>query len=172
MSFFFGQSTRFLYVQVPGVDIVKYKYCWMVQHPADQYTHQKVQEIQSCMLLAFFFFCPILVCFLRMTLSGSLPFVTHTRGHMARTPLPSPLPTVLAFVLVAKRKKGSELGFLPWRPLASNWCVFMQPTRLHFTQHAGCEVLSAVSSHTDAFVSGYDLDPNEHIRHFLSSTCV
>ena len=38
-----------------------------------------------------FFFCPILVCFLRMNLSSSLPFVTHIRGHMARTPLPFPL---------------------------------------------------------------------------------
>ena len=39
-----------------------------------------------------YFFCPILVYFLRMTLSSSLPFVTHIRGHMTRTPLPSPLP--------------------------------------------------------------------------------
>ena len=38
--------------------------------------------------------------------------------------------TVLAFVLVAKTKKSSELGFLPWSPLASNWCAFMQPTRI------------------------------------------
>ena len=33
-------------------------------------------------------------------------------------------------------------------------------------QHASCEALSAVSSYTDAFVSGFDLDPNKHIRHF------
>ena len=33
------------------------------------------------------------------------------------------------------------------------------------TQHAGCEALSAVSLYTDVFVSGFDLDPNEHIRH-------
>ena len=39
-----------------------------------------------------FFLCPILVYFLRMTLSSSLPVVTHIRGRMARTPLPSPLP--------------------------------------------------------------------------------
>ena len=95
----------------------------------------------------------------------------------------SPFPTtVLAFVLVSKKKKYrdclrfsrkniyiySELGFLPWRPLASNWCAFMQPTSIIRSTQA----LSAVSSYTDAFVSGFDLDPNEHIRHFsLKSTC-
>ena len=41
----------------------------------------------------------------------------------------SPFPTtVLAFILVAKKK--SELGFLPWRSLSSNWCAFMQPTSM------------------------------------------
>ena len=44
-----------------------------------------------------FFFCPISVYFLRMTLSSSFPFVTHIRGHMARTPLPSKLPCLLSF---------------------------------------------------------------------------
>ena len=44
----------------------------------------------------------------------------------------SPFPTtVLAFVVsVAKKKKSSELGSLPWRPLALNWFAFMQPTSI------------------------------------------
>ena len=74
------------------------------------------------------FFCPMLVLFLRMTLTSSLPFVTHIRGHMARTPLPSPLPCLPSFY--SPKKKGSELGFLPWRPLASNWCAFLRPTSI------------------------------------------
>ena len=61
-GFFFGQIKHFLYAQVPGVDIIMDYYYGMVQHPADQYTHLKVQEIPSCMLLAVFS-CPILVYF-------------------------------------------------------------------------------------------------------------
>ena len=38
------------------------------------------------------FFSPVLVYFLRMALSSSLPFETHIRGHIARSPLPAPLP--------------------------------------------------------------------------------
>ena len=30
-----------------------------------------------------------------------------------------------AFVSIARKKKSSELRFLPWRPVASNWCAFM-----------------------------------------------
>ena len=69
------------------------------------------------------FFCPPYAYFLRITLSISLHFVPHIRGHMARTPLPSPL-------LRSNREKSqcSELSFLPWRPLVSNWCAFMQPS--------------------------------------------
>ena len=89
--FFFGQNKHFLYVQAPDY------YYWMVQHPTDQYTHQKVQEIHSCMLLAFFFFVPSSCAFCNMTLSSFLPFVTHIRGHIARTPLPSPLPCLPSF---------------------------------------------------------------------------
>ena len=49
----------------------------------------------------------------------------------------SPFPTtMLTFVLVAKNKS-SELGFLPWRSLASNWCAFTQPACIIYTQHAG-----------------------------------
>ena len=35
-----------------------------------------------------------------------------------------------AFVLIAKERICSELSLLPWRPLESNWCAFMQPTSI------------------------------------------
>ena len=74
----------------------------------------------------------------------------------------SPFPsTVLAFVLVSKKKKYraclrfsrknilrsiySELGFLPWRPLASNWCAFiMQPTSIIRSTQAARRFLRSV----------------------------
>ena len=46
--------------------------------------------------------------------------------------------------------------------------VCIHATYKYNTQHAGCEALSAVSSYTDAFVSGFGLDPNDHVRHFSS----
>ena len=78
----------------------------------------------------------------------------------------SPFPTtVLAFFLVAKKK-----GFRNRFPSLASPCVELvcfHATYQYNTQHAGCEALSAVSSYTDAFVSGFDVDPNEHIRHFF-----
>ena len=41
--------------------------------------------------------------------------------------------------------------------------VCIHATYQYNMQHAGCEPLSAVSLYTDAFVSGSDLDPNEHV---------
>ena len=90
-GFFFGRNKQFLYVQVPGVDTVMDYYYWMVQHLTDQDTHLQVNTFMHAACV--FFFGPILTrVFLRMTLSSSLPFVTHIRGHMARISLPSPLP--------------------------------------------------------------------------------
>ena len=78
----------------------------------------------------------------------------------------SPFPTtVLAFVQVAKKKR-----FIIRLPSLASPCVELvciHATYLYNTQHAGCEALSAVSLYIDAFVSGFDLDPNEHIRHFF-----
>ena len=92
-----------------------------------------------------FFFCPILMCFLQHDFVKLPPFRNSYPGSHSTHSSPFPT-TVLAFVLIAK-KKGSELGFLPWRPLASNWCAFIHATYQHDTQHAGCEALSAVSSY-------------------------
>ena len=86
---FCGQNTPFLYLQAPGVDIVM-DY-WLVKHPTDQHTHKKRAGDKLR------FFCPILTNFLRMTLSSSLPLVTHIGGHMARTPLRSKLPCLASF---------------------------------------------------------------------------
>ena len=85
------------------------------------------------------FFCPPYAYFLRITLSISLHFVPHIRGHMARTPLPSPL-------LRSNREKSqcSELSFLPWRPLVSNWCAFMQPTSIIRSTQAARRFLRSV----------------------------
>ena len=56
-----------------------------------------------------FYFCPIYVYFLRITLSSSLPFVTHNRGHMARIPAPSPLSIIeRALVFIARKKKSQN----------------------------------------------------------------
>ena len=44
-------------------------------------------------------------------------------------------------------------------------CIYA--TYQYSTKHAGCEALSAVSVYTDAFVSGLDLDPNEHTSYLL-----
>ena len=108
----------------------------MVQHLTDQYTHLKVQEMHSFMLAFFFLSHPRVFSahdFVKLP-----PFRNSYPGSHGKHS--SPLPTtVLAFVLVAKKKKGSESGFLTWRPLASNWCAFMQPTSIiRSTQAARC----------------------------------
>ena len=72
-------------------------------------------------------FGPIYAYFQRITLPSSVPFVPHIQGRTARTPLPFPLPSA-CLRFNREKKKSSELGFLHWRPLASNWCAFMQPT--------------------------------------------
>ena len=43
--------------------------------------------------------------------------------------------------------------------------VCIHATYQYNTQHAGFEALSADSLYTDAFVSGLDIDPNEHTRY-------
>ena len=101
-------------------------YYWMVQHLTDQYTHLKVQEMHSFMLAFFFLSHPRVFSahdFVKLP-----PFRNSYPGSHGTHSSPFPT-TVLAFVLVAK-KKGSELGFLPWRPLTSTWCAFMQPTSI------------------------------------------
>ena len=91
------KKKHFLCFQVPGVDIVM-DYYWMVQHPTDQYTHLKVQEIHSCMRFLFLSHPRVFSAhdFVKLP-----PFRNSYPGsHGTHT---SPFPTtVLAFVLVAK----------------------------------------------------------------------
>ena len=71
---------------------------WYSTQPINTRTKRCRKYVHSFLrFFFFFFFCPILAYFQRMTLSSSLPFVTHIRGHMERTPLPSPLPCLPSF---------------------------------------------------------------------------
>ena len=79
----------------------------------------------------------------------------------------SPFPTtVLAFVVLVAKKKRFRIRFPSLAPRCVE-LVCIHATYQYITQHAGCEALSAVSSYTDACVSGFDLDPNENISHLL-----
>ena len=136
----------------------------MVQHPTDQYAHLKVQEIHSCMLLAFFFRSHPRVFsvhdFVKLP-----PFRNSYPGSHGTHSSPFPY-TVLAFVVLVAKKTRFRIRF----PSLASPCVelvYIHVTHQYDTQHAGCEALSAVSSYTDAFISVFDLDPNEHIRHFF-----
>ena len=159
MSFFVVKIYTF---KPPGTCGIAIAMDLLVQQPTDQHTlAPKVQEIHSFMLACFF--CPIYAYFQRITLSSSLPLVPHIRGHMARTPLPSPLPSAcLRF-----NRDGKKMFRMKFSSLASPCAelVCIHATCQCSTQHAGCEALSAVSLYTYAFVSGLDLDPNEHTRH-------
>ena len=131
-----GVVKKLLYLQVPGIYIVMN---WLAQHSIDQYTLQKCRKyIHSCFC---FFLSHLHVLsahyFLKLPLfRNSYP---GSRGTHS-----SPFPTaVRSFVLIA-RKKGSELSFLPWSPLASNWCTFMQATSIIRSTRAARRFLRSV----------------------------
>ena len=77
----------------------------------------------------------------------------------------SPFPTtVRAFVLIARKKMfRNKLSFPGVAFCVELVCI--HATYQYNTQHAGCEVLSAVSLYTDDFFSSLDLDPNERTPH-------
>ena len=62
VRFFFGPNKHLLYVQVLMLIslwiIIIFGFIFGWQHPTDQNTHLIVQEIHSCILLAFFFSLP------------------------------------------------------------------------------------------------------------------
>ena len=104
--------------QVTGIDIVM---DWLVQHPTDQYTHLKVQDIHSFMLA-------FSLSHLRVFSAHyfvKLPPIRNSHPGSHGTAILS-LPhyrTCLRFN--REEKKSSESSFLPWCPLVLNWCAFM-----------------------------------------------
>ena len=94
VAIFFCQNKHFLYLQVPGIDIAM---DWQVHHPTPNRSIHAPRSAGNTFIHACVVFLPHLHVFLRITLPSSLPFVTHIRGHMARAPLPSPLPCVPSF---------------------------------------------------------------------------
>ena len=94
LPFCFCQNKHFLYLQVPGIDIAM---DWQVHHPTPNRSIHAPRSAGNTFIHACVVFLPHLHVFLRITLPSSLPFVTHIRGHMARAPLPSPLPCVPSF---------------------------------------------------------------------------
>ena len=136
---------------------------WLLRHPTDEYTHAP-RSAGSTFIHACVFFCPIYAYIRRSTLSSSLPFLTHIRGHMVRTSLPSSLPCVPSCNREKKKTFRIKLPSLT-PPCVELVCI--HETYQYSTQHAGCEAFSAVSLYTDAFGSGLDLDPNKHTTSYL-----
>ena len=97
-EFFFFVISFFKYLQIPRNDIV---INWLVQHPTDQYTHQKVQEstfICACVFLSVpstRIFCALIY--------KLLPFRNSYPGSHGTQSSPFPT-TVRAFVLIARKK--------------------------------------------------------------------
>ena len=69
------------------------------------------------------------------------------------------LTTERAFVFILRKNVQNQVSFRGV-PLGRSGVHSCNPPC--YTQRAGCEALSAVSLYTYAFVSGLDLDPNEH----------
>ena len=114
---------------------------WIGWH-STQSINTRSKSAGNTFIHAFVSFCPIIHVlsahyFLKLPLfRNSYP---GSRGTHS-----SPFPTaVRSFVLIA-RKKGSELSFLPWSPLASNWCTFMQATSIIRSTRAARRFLRSV----------------------------
>ena len=133
---------------------------WLIQHPTDQYTHQKCRKyIHSCLRV---FSVPSTRIF--SALACPAPSISYLIPGVTCYALFSlPHYRARAFVVIA-RKSMFRIKF----PSLASPCVELvciNQTYQYSAKHAGCEALSAVSLYTDAFVSGLDLDPNEHTRH-------
>ena len=149
---------------------------WLIQHPTNQYTHQTCRKYNNLCLLLFLTH-PLV--FSAHYYANLLPFRNSYPGSHGTHSSPFRT-TVLAFVLVSKKKKyraclrfsrEKEKRFRIRFPYVTSPCVELVCILCNlpaYTQRAGCEALSAVSSYTDAFVSGFGLDPNDHVRHFSS----
>ena len=120
----FCQNKHFSNLQVPDIDIAM---DWLIQHPTDQYTQQKFKKsIHLCLR----FFLSHLRGFSAHYFVNLPPFRNSYQGSHG---MHSSLPHYRACLRSNREKLHvtcSELRFLPWRLLASNWCAFMQPTSI------------------------------------------
>ena len=85
--------------------------------------------------------------------------------------LPSRLTAARAFVLIAKYC----MSHVQNSPEVSFPCVHLRRTGVYATNHRIIRgALSSVNLCTDAFVSGVDTGPHEHIRHtcWYTTTCI
>ena len=141
---------------MPGVDIgMDYS---LAQHPTDQYVHPPKSAGNT-----FIVSCVFLLSHPRVLSAHDFlklpPFLNSYRGSHSTHSSPFPN-TVLAFALLARKK----MFRIKFPSLASPFIelVCIHASHQSNTQHAGCD--SVVSSYTDAFVLGFDLNPNEHIQ--------
>ena len=137
---FLCQKTYFLYLQVPGVDIVMDYYYWMVQHPTDQYTHQNVQEIRSFILVLFVLSHPRVFSvqyFVKLPLFRN----SYPGSHGTH---PSPVPTTVRAIALIARKQMSRIMF----PSLAFPCVelvsILQLTSIARRKHAARRFLRSV----------------------------
>ena len=150
------QIKHYLNLQIPGIDITM---DWLIQHPTDQYTHQKCGKyIHWCLRL----FLSHLRVFSAHYFVNLPPFRNSYPGSHGTNSSPFRT-TVLTFVLIARKKKCSELSFLPWCPLASNWCAFMQPTSVVRSTQAARRFLRSVCMLMFFFQTWISTRTNTHV---------
>ena len=165
LSVFFGARLNIFYTSRYLVLVLSWVITigWHSTQSMNTRTLKCRKYIHACCVRLFF--CPIFLYFLCMTLSKLPPFRNLYAGSHGTDSSPIPT-TVLAFVVLVAKKKRFRIRF----PSLASPCVgrlCIDATCKYNTQHAGCETQSEVSSYADSFVSSLDVDPNEHIRHFV-----
>ena len=132
------QITLFLNLQVPGVLILLW-IGWYSTQPID--IHAPKSAVNTFICGCDFFMSHLhIICahyFVKLP-----PFRNSSPGSHGTHSSPFPT-TERAFVLIP-RKKYSELSFLPWHPLASKLCAFMQPTSIIRSTQAARRFLRSV----------------------------
>ena len=105
--FFFWPKLHFLYVQVPGVILlwITSYYYWTVQHPTDQYTYLKVQEIHSFMHAACVFFQSHPRAFSAQGFVKLRPLRNSSPGSYGTHSSLFPTTVLASVVVVAKKEK-------------------------------------------------------------------
>ena len=115
---------------------------WYSTQPINAHTHQKCRKYIYLCVRVF----SVSSTRIFSALLCQAPSLWYLISGVTRHALPSLPPyRARAFVLIARKKKCSELSFLLWRPLASNWCAFIQPTRIVRSTQAAKHFLRSVS---------------------------